>query len=111
MWTTHSKTSFRSKVKSKFNPQVTKPLVNNKGKESVKPSYISPLLPPIPVKILKEVNEISKYFKKNDSPQRNSNAQASSKSQNSNIVMNTLKIKEMFPKLQNQKNWSGSENH
>ena len=88
-----SKTSFRSKVKYKFNPQVTKILVNNKGKESVKPTYVSPLPPPIPVKTPKEVNEISKYFKKNNSPQRKSYTQASFKSQNSNIAMNTLKIK------------------
>ena len=65
---------FRSKVKSKFNPQVTKILVNNKGKESVKPTYISPLLLPILAKTPKEVNEISKYFKKNNSSQRKSYA-------------------------------------
>jgi len=89
LYVDNSKTSFRSKVKSKFNPQVTKTLVNNKGKESVKPSYISPLFQLIPPKMPKEVNEISKYFKKNDSLQRKSYAQASSKSQNSNIAMNT----------------------
>ena len=94
---------FRSKVKSKFNPQITKILVNNKGKESVKPTYISFLPPPILAKTPKEVNEISKYFKKNNSLQRKSYAQASFKSQNSNIAMNILKIKKMFPKLQNQK--------
>ena len=98
-----SKMSFKSKVKSKFNSQVTKTLVNNKGKKSVKPTYVFPLLPPIPAKTPKEVNKISKYFKKNNSPQRKSYAQASSKFQNFNIVMNTLKIKEMFSKLQNQK--------
>ena len=65
---------FRSKVKSKFNPQVTKILVNNKGKESDKPTYISPLLLPILAKTPKEVNEISKYFKKNNSSQRKSYA-------------------------------------
>ena len=98
----NSKTLFRSKVKSKFNLQVTKTLVNNKGKESVKPTYISPLSPPILAKTPKEVNEISKYFK-NNSLQKKLYAQASSESQNSNVAMNTLKIKEMFPKLQNQK--------
>jgi len=97
-----SKTSFRNKIKSKFNPQTPKALVNNKSKETVKPIYISPLPPPIPAKISKEVNEISKFFKKSDNFQKKSYAQASSKPQNPNTIMNTLKIKEIFPKLQNQ---------
>ena len=65
-----SKMLFRNKVKSKFNLQVSWALVNNKGKEIVKPTYVSPLLPPILVKTPKEVNEISKYFKKNDISKR-----------------------------------------
>jgi len=69
----------------------------------VKPTYISPLPPPILAKTFKEVNEISKYFKKNDTLQKKSYTQASSKPQSSNAMMNTLKIKEMFPNLQNQK--------
>ena len=64
------KTLFRNKVKFKFNPQVPKAPVNNKGKEIVKPTYISPLPPPTPAKMPKEVNEISKFFKKNDNPQK-----------------------------------------
>jgi len=91
--------SFRNKVKSKFNPQTTKTPVNNKGKDTVKPTYISPLPPPILAKIPKEVNEISKFFRKNNKPQKKSYAQVSSNSQSSNIAMNTLKIKKMFPKL------------
>jgi len=35
---------FRNKVKSKFSSQVFKKLTNNKGKNTVKPSYISTLL-------------------------------------------------------------------
>ena len=54
------------KVKSKFNPQVPKTLVSNKDKETVKPTYIFPLLPPILAKTPKEVNEVSKYFTKVD---------------------------------------------
>ena len=61
----YSKTSFRNKVKSKFNPQVIKTLVNNKEKEIVKPTFVIPLSPPILAKSPKEVNKISKYFKKN----------------------------------------------
>ena len=75
-----SKISFRNKVKSKFNPQTTKTPVNNKGKNIVKPTYISPLLSPIPAKMPKEVNEISKFFKKNDKPQKKSYTQVSSNS-------------------------------
>ena len=51
----------------------------------------------------KEVNEISKFFKKNNNPQKKLYTQASSKLQNSNTIMNTLKIKEMLLKFQNHK--------
>jgi len=68
----------------------------------VKPPYISSLLPPIPAKSPKEVNEISKYFKKNPLfSQNKSYAQALSK--DNNIARETLKIKEVFPSLQNKK--------
>ena len=56
--------SFRNKVKSKFSPQVSKKLTSNKDKNMVKSFYISILSSPILVKLLKEINEISKYFKK-----------------------------------------------
>jgi len=79
LYVDNSKMSFRSKVKSKFNPQIIRTLVNNKDKELVKPTYVSPLSSPILEKMPKEVNEISKYFKKNDSPQKKSYAQTSSK--------------------------------
>ena len=58
----NSKTSLRNKVKTKFNPQVPKSLTNNKDKEPVKSTYVSPLPSSIPAKTPKEVNEISKYF-------------------------------------------------
>jgi len=60
--------SFRNKIKSKFNSQVSKILASNKGKEIVKPTYVSLLPPFIPAKMPKEVNEVSKYFKKVDVP-------------------------------------------
>ena len=60
----NSKTSFRNKVKSKFNPQVIKTPVNIKEKVIVKPTFVSPLSLSIPAKLPKEVNKISKYFKK-----------------------------------------------
>ena len=61
-----SNMSFRNKVKSKFNSQVPKIPASNKGKEMVKPTYISPFPPSILAKMPKEVNEVSKYFKKVD---------------------------------------------
>jgi len=68
----------------------------------VKPFYISTLPPPIPAKSPKEVNEISKYFKKNSvSTQKKSYIQASSNE--SNAARETLKIKKAFPSLQNKK--------
>jgi len=58
-----SNTSFRNMVKSKFSPQVLKTPTNGKGKNTVKMATISYILPPIPAKPQKEVNEILKYFK------------------------------------------------
>jgi len=103
--------TFRSKVKSKFNPQVNKPKISAKGKETVKPTFVSALPPPIPAKSQKEVNEISKFFKKtNSSTLTKSYAQASTTSKkttssisSSNITRDTLKIKETFPNLPNKK--------
>ena len=60
-----SKTLFRNIVKSKFNPQVSKLPTNTKGKEMVKPTYVSALPSLIPAKSPKKVNEISIYFKNN----------------------------------------------
>ena len=57
--------SFRNKIKSKFSPQIIKMLVNVRDKEVAKLTYVSPLPPLILVKSPKEINEISKYFKKN----------------------------------------------
>ena len=74
LYVDNSKTSFRNKVKSKFNPQTTKTLVNNKDKDTVKPTYVSSLLPPILAKMPKEINEISKFFKNNDKLQKKSYA-------------------------------------
>jgi len=96
--------SFRNKVKSKFNPNVNRTLVNSKGKETVKATYVLPLPPQILAKSSKEVNKISKFFKKNSNhPQKKSYAQASAKSNITNIVLDILKIKETFPYLQNKK--------
>ena len=87
---------FRNKVKSKLSPQVFKKPTSSKDKNTVKPSYISTLLLPILAKSLKEINEISKYFKKNlVSIQKKSYTQVSSNG--SNAAREMLKIKEVFP--------------
>ena len=65
LFVNNSKILFKNKVKSKFSSQMTKIPVNVKGKETVKLTYISPLPSPILAKSPKEINEISKYFKKN----------------------------------------------
>ena len=103
-------TTFRSKVSSKFTSQVLKTLNNNKEKEVVKPTFVSPISPPIPAKLQKEVNKLSKYFKKNTNTQQKKSyvhATSSSKQSNSsaskNITRETLKIKKMFPNLPNKK--------
>jgi len=94
---------FRNKLKSKFNQQVSKPAIY-KGTNPVNPSYISILSSPIPAKFPKEVNKISKFFKKNTSPMpKKSYMQASSKQNVSNITRETLKIKNTFSNLQNKK--------
>ena len=106
----NNKTTFRNKVKSQFSPQVSKPKVSLKGKEMVKPTFVSSLPPSIPAKLQKEVNEISKYFKKNTkaSPSK-SYVQASSSTKStssiplSDVTRDALKIKEMFPNLPNSK--------
>ena len=56
--------SFRNNVKFKFSLQAIKKLTNPKGKNTEYLSYMSSLPPPILAKTAKEINEISKYFKK-----------------------------------------------
>jgi len=82
-----------------------------KGKATVKPIFVSALPSPILAKSQKEVNEISKYFKKNNKPSLyKSYMQVSLSSKKmisstsiSNITRNALKIKETFPNLPNRK--------
>ena len=76
----------------------------------VKPTFVSSLPSSIPAKLQKEVNEISKYFKKNTkaSPSKfyeqvSSSTKLISSIPLSDITRNALKIKEMFPNLPNSK--------
>jgi len=59
-----SNISFRNIIKSKFSPQVVKTPSNGKDKNIIKPASISSIPSSIPAKSLKEINEISKFFKK-----------------------------------------------
>ena len=110
LYVNDNNTSFRSKVKSKFAPQVKniQPLVN-KDKEVAKPSFVLVIPPSIPAKLSKEVKEILKFFKKIKKPTINKlYAQALLSKPKSNvspsdIVMNMLKIKEVFLNLPNKK--------
>ena len=111
LYADNSKNTFRGKISSKFTPRIPKNLSTNiKEKEKAKPTFISPVPLPIPAKTLKEVNKISKYFKKNPCPHQKksyTNATLSSTQQglpvSKNIVKKTLKIKETFPNLSNNK--------
>jgi len=81
---------------------------NFKEKNKVNFPYISVLPFSILAKLPKEVNEISKFFEKNPSPNVNKKlyAQAFSNGSNfnsTNTARETLKIKEAFPSLQNKK--------
>jgi len=96
------KTSFRQKVLSKFTPKVNLEKNGKKGeKVADKPTRIKRISPPIPAKLLKEVKEISKYFKPTK-PVMNNKAKNFSYIQASKTIGNTkevLKIKEAFPLL------------
>jgi len=102
--------TFRSKVKYKFAPQgKNTQMPPTKGKKVVKLSFVSTISPPILAKTNKEVKEILKYFKKIKKPTSTKlYAQASASSSNrndssKNIMINTLKIKKVFPNLPNKK--------
>ena len=103
-------TIFKNKVKSKFTSQVPKSTNNNKSKEIVKPTLISSISSPISAKLQKEVNELSKYFKKNTNSQQKklyvnttSLLKQPSPVTPKNIVREILKIKKTFPNLPNKK--------
>jgi len=76
----------------------------------IKPTFIFLIPPPILAKTQKEVNELSKYFKKNTNHQQKksyTNATSSTKqpspSAPKNIIKEMLKIKETFSNLPNKK--------
>ena len=96
------KTSFRKKVSHQFTPKIFL-MKNGKKRENNtdKLASIQKLLPPIPAKSPKEINEISKFFgpQRPNQPKPTLNklyAQASSSKSNTEEI---FKIKEMFPTL------------
>ena len=110
LYADNNNTTFRNKVKFKFSPKarnIQTPL--NKGKDIVKPTFVSAIPPHIPAKSPKEVKKISKFFKKIKKPAMNKlyaqvlSSKPKSDAVSSNIAMNTLKIKEAFPNLSNKK--------
>ena len=105
--------SFRNNIKYKFSSQVIKDSTKSKKSNVANLSYVSPHSSLIPAKLAKEVNEISKYFKKQPSNiAKKSYAQVSANSSNSsNVAREMLKIKEAFSSLQNKKNWNSSKNY
>ena len=73
-----------------------------KDKETNKLASVSVISPPIPAKSFKKVVEISRFFKKKiDNKGKKSYAQVLSF--NFNTTRETLKIKKVFPNLQNKK--------
>ena len=76
--------------------------ISKKDKDAAKLASISNLPPPILAKSPKEINTISKYFKKSsENKEKKSYDQALAPS--SNTTREILKIKETFPKLQDKK--------
>jgi len=63
LYVNNTNTTFRNKVSSKFTLQVPKNSnINSKGKETVKPTFLSLISSSILAKTQKEVNKLLKYF-------------------------------------------------
>jgi len=98
--------SFRQKVLLKFTSKLNPVNTSNKGeKKADKPASFKKLSSPILAKLPKEVNEILKFFKKNNPTSEKKDTkklytQALSSSINTSEV---FKIKETFPNLQTKK--------
>jgi len=93
-------------VVSKFTPKINNMLKTKNGKNIEKPVLILSLLPSIPVKSPKEVNNLNRFFKKKtivSNRKRQGSKSYAQASSIGNVVRETLKIKEMFPKLQASK--------
>ena len=94
--------SFRHKVKIYFNPPSNGINISKKGKDIAKLASISNLPPLILTKSPKEINAISKYFKKS-SKNKGKKSYAQTSVLFSNSTREILKIKETFLNLQDKK--------
>ena len=103
--------SLRQKISDKLTPRIIPPTNHNKSVDKPTPASINKMPPPIPAKLQKEVNQISKYFKNSkpiDGPNNTSKlyAQASKQfaqtSKSANNTMEVIKIKDTFPMLSAQ---------
>ena len=102
--------SLRKKISDKLTPRII-PLSNrnNKTADKLILASIEKILPPIPAKLQKEVNQISKYFKNikpinRSNPPNKSYVQASKQSymqafKQMNNTTEVIKIKDTFPTL------------
>ena len=105
----NNNTSFRSKVSVKFTSKINRVNINNnKNKSRKSPDLLATfnkLLPFIPAKLPKEVNEISKYFKKNYQFGKKNKIKKlyTQASTSANFTKKVLKIKETFPNLLSKK--------
>ena len=94
------------KVSPKFTLKINPINVDKKGKKNTnKPASVEKLPPPILAKTLKEVNEISKFFKMIDPIKLDNNRKRSyAQTLKSGIsTKETINIKELFPSLKTDK--------
>ena len=96
--------SFKNKVIAKFTPKInSNTLKSNNGKNIDKLASINRLPLLIPAKLPKEINKITKYFKKNDQAKEKMKSYAQAITSLINNTREVLKIKETFPNLQANK--------
>jgi len=92
--------SLKQKISDKLTPKIIPPTNhNNKSVDKPTSASINKMLPPIPAKSQKEVNQISKYFKNNKTVDDSNNTSKSyvqaskqSNAQTSRSTNNTLKV-------------------
>ena len=113
-YTDNKSITLRAKILSKFTPRIP-PTTNKNNKETTKPILVSiekiPLPPPLPAKLKREVNVISKYFQNSKSSVKAKKLSETKKpailyAQASRPMTNTsevLKIKEAFLALNAKK--------
>ena len=95
---------FKQQVMSKFTPKVQETRKTTKGNKTINKLVSFAKLPPlILIKTSKEINKISKFFKKNTKLTEKKNIRKSYMQALSPKTSRIFKIKETFPKLQTNK--------